>query len=411
MTSLRMNDTNFTNIKQVQVFLESSNYLNLIINYKRERLAWIQKVLLKFRYKTLSKKDKSIIRKYINKFTGYSKSQMDRLIEKHFQGTLLKKSYNRNFFTRTYSDKDILLLAHTDEVHKRPCGKTVKTIMNREYSVHKKEEYKNIHNVSIAHIYNLRKTFVYKNNTSFFSKTIPAKVNIGTRTKPKPSGKPGYLRVDTVHQGDLNGAKGVYHINVVDIVTQWEVVACVPAITWEYMLDAFKDIIDQYSFVVWAFHADNGSEYINQEVSKMLNNLNIQLTKSRARQSNDNALIESKNGSVVRKHMTHIHIPKINYYKINEFYKNCFNTYLNYHRPCLFATTITDKKGKQIKKYPDCRTPYDMLKSLDNPEQYLKKNISFDDLNKIAYDKSDNEFAETMMKEKQLLFKNFIFPF
>ena len=59
----------------------------------------------------------------------------------------------------------------------------------------------------------------------------PLPVAIGERRKPEPGGRPGYLRVDTVHQGDLDGVKGVYHINAVDEVTQWQVVGAVEHIS------------------------------------------------------------------------------------------------------------------------------------------------------------------------------------
>ena len=52
-----------------------------------------------------------------------------------------------------------------------------------------------------------------------YTKTKPAPVKIGERTKPINNGQPGFLRVDSVHQGDKDGEKGVYHINLVDEVT------------------------------------------------------------------------------------------------------------------------------------------------------------------------------------------------
>jgi hypothetical protein len=60
--------------------------------------------------------------------------------------------------------------------------------------------------------------------------------------------------------------------------------------------------------LILGFHADNSSEYINHRVASLLEKLRIELTKSRARQSNDNALVESKNGSIVRKHLGYAHI-------------------------------------------------------------------------------------------------------
>jgi len=144
-------------------------------------------------------------------------------------------------------------------------------------------------------------------------------------------------------------------------------------------------------------------------VAKLLNKLLIKLTKCRARHCNDNALVESKHGSILRKHFGYTYIPQPNARKINGFFKKYFNPYLNFHRPCGFATIITDKKGKQKKVYRTYQTPYERLKSLPNAKQYLKPGITFEILDKIAYEKSDNEWAALMQKAKEELFKNFKF--
>jgi hypothetical protein len=78
--------------------------------------------------------------------------------------------------------------------------------------------------LSVAHIYNLPKSRAYRENRIAYQKTRPVQVAIGERRRPDPQGQPGLLRIDTVHQGDLEGIKGVYHIHAVDEVTQWEVV-------------------------------------------------------------------------------------------------------------------------------------------------------------------------------------------
>ena len=126
-------------------------------------------------------------------------------------------------------------------------------------------------------------------------------IAIGERRRPDPHGRPGFLRVDTVHQGDWDGAKGVYHINAVDTVTQWQVVGCASKISEAYLLPVLKAVLAQFPFVVLGFHVDNGSEYINYRVASMLEKLHAEFTKSRACRSQDNALVEGKNGAVVRK--------------------------------------------------------------------------------------------------------------
>ncbi len=113
-----------------------------------------------------------------------------------------------------------------------------------------------------------------------------------------------------MHHGDKDSEKGVYHVNVVDEVTQWEHVATVRAISERCLLPVLKELIEACPFKVRGFHADNGSEHINHRVVEMLKGLHVpEFTKSRPRRSNDNPLVESRNGNVIRRHFGYRHIP------------------------------------------------------------------------------------------------------
>lgn len=240
-----------------------------------------------------------------------------------------------------------------------------------------------------------------------YTKTQATQSSIGTRMKPDPNGKLGYIRVDSVHQGDFGGEKGVYHINLVDEVTQWEIIGATEKISESYLMPVLEDLLEQFPFQVLNFHSDNGSEYVNKIVASLLNKLLITQTKSRSRHCNDQALVESKNGSVIRKHMGRMHISQKQARPINLFYKTCFNIYLDYHRPCGFATSVIDRKGKEVKRYDTYLTPCEKLLSLDDPSQYLKEGMTVARLNEIAMEKSDNEYATFMQKEKSKLFQSF----
>ena len=167
-----------------------------------------------------------------------------------------------------------------------------------------------------------------------------------------------------------------------------------------------KQLLDGYPFKILGFHADNGSEYINQYVVDMLNQLLIQFTKSRPRHSNDNALVETKNGSVIRKWIGYIFIDQSFAFDLNEFYFGSFNEYLNYHRPCAFPSLKKDSKGKLKKIYPfeNYRTPYEKLKSLPHAEMYLKSNLSFKFLDKLFLTKTPNQQAEIVQQHRDKLF-------
>ena len=94
--------------------------------------------------------------------------------------------------------------------------------------------YERLSTISVAHIYNLRRSTTYCNQRRNFTKTKRSPVAIGERRKPQPQGQPGFIRIDTVHQGDEDGIKGVYHINAVDEVTQMEVICAVEKISERY---------------------------------------------------------------------------------------------------------------------------------------------------------------------------------
>ena len=402
--NITMKDTNLNEIEELEKFVDGVPEKTFVSSDKKETYKWIKNILNKFAFRKLKKGERGKVRGYIQKVTGYSVSQISRLVAKYLKGKLIISPYKRNSFGSRYLPYDITLLVKTDNCHSRLNGNATKQILIRQHTVFKKKEYENIAKISVAHLYRLRATRIYQTKSLTYTKTQVVKRAIGERRKPEPNGCSGYIRIDTVHQGDMDEKKGVYHINSVDEVTQWQIVGSVEKISEAYLAPILRLMIAQYPFVIHEFHADNGSEYINYTIVELLNKLLIKLTKSRSRQTNDNALVESKNGAVIRKHMGYFYIHQKYAPQINDFYIQYFNPYLNFHRPCGFASITTDKRGKQKKKYDTYQTPYEALKKIEKASYFLKPEISFVKLDTIAYRQSDNEYAEIMEKEKQKLF-------
>jgi len=351
-----MNDSRITNINQIEEFIKvagknknnNDNRVEFECRSRKERYAWIDQTLGRFHYFSLRKKERGIVRGFIISMTGISISQLTKLIAKKKRfGRIFSNQSGRHKFAVTYTTEDVALLVKTDNAHGRLSGKATRHIFEREYQIFNKKEYVRLQNISFSHIYNLRGKRQYLSHTLFWQKTKPAPINIGKREKPMPCGKPGYIRIDTVHQGDCDKEKGVYHINLVDETTQWELIGCAEKISEQYLEPLLQKILQQFPFQVINFHSDNGSEYINKVVAKLLNKLLIKQTKSRARHCNDNALAEGKNGSIIRKWMGRNFIHKNYAAMINSFYQDYFNIYLNYHRPCGFATIKVDARGKE----------------------------------------------------------------
>jgi len=404
-----MNDEDIQTIEQVKQFLRGSGPLEFEGVSIEERYRWVEAVLVRFTYQRLYRAEKGAIRRYIEKVSGYSRAQVCRLIRKYNQrGQIKKADGNRRRFSSKYTARDIALLARTDGLHGFLSGPATKKIMEREWTVYGHADFRIISQISIAHLYNLRCGPVYRSINKRYVKTKPAVVKIAERARPDPGGRPGYIRVDTVHQGDLNEEKGVYHINAVDEVTQWEIIASVEKISEYYLEPILTSMLAGFPFVIRGFHSDNGGEFINKTVAKLLNKLLIRFTKSRPRHTNDNGLVESKNGSVVRKQLGYFHIPQKYATAIDHYHTDFLNIYVNFHRPCFFAMSIVDNRGKIKKTYPyeKVMTPYDKLKSIPEAQSYLKAGVTLQQLDDIANQMSDNEFAERMVEARSNLFHN-----
>jgi transposase InsO family protein len=403
-----MNDSHIETLEQVRQFLGGVAVMEILIPSKSEGYRWIQRTLVRFQYLSLGKTDRGLIRRYLQQISGYSRAQIARLIKQYRKtGRIQRRQRTSKGFTTQYTREDIRLLAQLDELHSTLSGPATKKLCERAWQVFKQAEYQRLAGISVSHLYNLRHSTPYVRQRGTVNKTHPVQSHIGERRKPRPEGRPGYIRVDTVHQGDWDGTKGVYHVNAVDEVTQFEGVASVERISERYLIPALESLIDSFPFVINGFHADNGSEYINKRVAGLLNKLLIELTKSRSRKTNDNALVESKNGSIVRRYLGYHHIPQKWAPLINEFNQKYLNPYVNYHRPCFFPIVKIDAKGKQKKTYPykAMMTPYEKLKSLPEAMQYLKPGMTFQRLNDIALSISDNEAAHQLKEARKQLFK------
>ena len=139
--------------------------------------------------------------------------------------------YRRHRFAQRYTLADVELLAAVDEAHDTLSGPATRRILEREYQQYDKQEYAWLASISVSHLYNLRRHRGYRQRRLNYVKTKPTAVTIAERRRPDPQGRPGYLRIDTVHQGDQDGIKDLFHINAVDEVTQWQIVAATERIS------------------------------------------------------------------------------------------------------------------------------------------------------------------------------------
>lgn len=407
---INLDESQIRTLEQMRAVLDGTHTLEFTTSSDAQaRCEWIEKVLKRFSYGHLKRADKGLVLRYLNRFSGFSRAHITRLVQRWLDGETLtkRKCPPTNAFARRYTDADLDALADVEREYGRLSGPATVAVLRRMYQVYDDERYVRLQHLSSSHLYNLRRSETYRARHTVRTKTRsnPKGAAIAARRAPVPENRPGFIRIDSVHQGNLNGRRGLYHINAVDCVTQWEVVASVETLSGDHVLPVLREMLDQFPFEILGFHSDGGSEYINAEVARLLEERQIDFTRSRPRHCNDNALAESKNGNVVRRQFGYSHVPATRAAQFNEFCAEYLNPFLNLHRPCLFGTEVADlsKPGRtrRIHRREDVMTPLDKLLSLPNAASFLREGVTLDSLRTEARSMTDIEAARLTRRARE----------
>ena len=403
-----MDDSEAGSLEQIRAFLAGSGEVRFAGQRREEVYGWVEGALVRQQYASLGRPGKGLVRSYIARMTGLSRAQVTRLITAYAEtGRVKAVAYQRTQFATRYTAGDVNLLAYVDKAHGNLSGPATRRILEREHSEYSQTAYQRLAAISVAHLYRLRNSEGYRKRNASYQPTRPTPIPIGERRKPQPQGAPGYLRIDTVHQGDRDGRKGLYHINAVDQVTQWEIVASTPQISELWLLPVLEALLAQFPFVIRGFHSDNGSEFINYNVARLLDNLLIEQTKSRAHHTGDNGLVETKNGAIIRKHIGYGYIDAQHAEAMNQFHRDHLNPYINFHRPCAVPKVLTAANGKRRRIYLRWATPFEMFRELPGCEKHLRPHLTLAELDRFVQTQSDTEAALAMQRAKRKLFQGF----
>jgi transposase InsO family protein len=405
---ISVDDSEAGSLEQMRALLAGSGEVRFAGQRREQVYGWVEKTLVRHQYASLGRPGKGLVRRYIARMTGLSRAQVTRLIAAYGNtGRVKAAAYQRARFATRYTTADVDLLAYVDKAHGNLSGPATRRILEREYTEYGQAAYQRLAAISVAHLYRLRSSEGYRKRNASYQPTKPTPIPIGERRKPQPHGSPGYLRIDTVHQGDPDGRKGLYHINAVDQVTQWEIMAATPQISQLWLMPVLEALLGQFPFVIRGFHSDNGSEFINNNVARLLDKLLIPQTKSRAHHSGDNGLVESKNGAIIRKHIGYGYIDAQHAQAMDQFHRQHLNPYVNFHRPCAVPKVITEANGKRRRVYLRWATPFELFRELSGCENYLRPHATLAELDRFAQTQSDTEAALDMQRAKRALWKSF----
>ena len=207
-----MNVSRLETIEQIREFLNGT--AEVAFSHPADesaRRTFVTTVVRRYRYCRLPKGQRGVLFAYMQRLTGYSRQHLSRLIAqyRHTQSLKPMKRTSRTSFTRTYGPEDVALLAEIDSLHDTLSGPATKVLLIRAATMFGDRRFARLSRISVSHLYNLRTSDRYRKHRLVRKGTRPTSIAIGVRKAPAPEGLPGYIRIDTVHQGDLDGVKGV----------------------------------------------------------------------------------------------------------------------------------------------------------------------------------------------------------
>ena len=203
--------------------------------------------------------------------------------------------------------------------------------------------------------------------------------------------EPGYLESDTVAHcgGDLSGSF-IHSYNFVDIATSWSEQTVAMGMGEKATVESLEKIRRRIPFKVIGIDSDNGGEYINHHLWRYCKKNQIEFTRSRAGKKNDNAHVEQKNYTAIRKVVGYARLDTVEQLNIlGQLYGGPLRLYLNYFQPTRKRKSkeYDPTTGKARKFYFESKTPYQRLMemggSVITPNQKAVLQSQYNNLNPV----------------------------
>jgi len=208
-----------------------------------------------------------------------------------------------------------------------------------------------------------------KNRRRIYGRTKPGTLlrhQIPIRTEFRDVRDPGWLESDLVsHSGPCAAGEFIYSLNLTDIVSGWTETRAMMGKFERNVLDGLEEMRRGFPFDLRGLDADNGSEFINDKVLKYCRQRDIEFTRSRPNKKDDNAHIEQKNWTHVRKLLGWDRYDTSEALRtINDLYANELRLYMNLYQPSVKLLKVVRRGSRLRRVYDRPQTPLDRLITL-----------------------------------------------
>jgi hypothetical protein len=187
----------------------------------------------------------------------------------------------------------------------------------------------------------------------------------------------GYNEMDLVaHGGSSAFGDFVNTLSNTEIYSGWWEGEAIMGKSQEYTFYAIKNVRERSPYIWKGADTDNGSEFINNIMYKYCDREKLEFTRSRASRKNDNAYIEEKNWTHVRKVLGYLRYDtpaELNI--INELYRGDLRLYKNFFQPVMKLFSKERIGGKVKRRYDTPKTPFQRLIQSGQMSDQTKKNL------------------------------------
>jgi hypothetical protein len=343
------------------------------------------KVLREKYLKARTKKDKSLI---LDEYCGNTGQARKYVIRKIQPGVDLRPK-QRKRRKETYDDQVKVALAKVWEIFDYPCGQRLKPLLEVEAErLSELGEFK----VSEDVIFRLK---------AISSATIDRKLKhqrevlhlLRPRGGPKPgsllkrkipirltewdTSKTGYVEMDlVVHCGSSTFGDYINTLNTTEVSSGWWEGEAIMGKSQQSTFQALKQIRERAPFDLKGLDSDNGSEFINDILYKYCRREKLEFTRSRPSRKNDNAYIEQKNWTHVRKILGYLRYDSFAELRIiNDLYRGDLRLYKNFFQPVMKLKSKERIGGSVKRKYDIPKTPYQRLMDSGQISEQTRKQL------------------------------------
>jgi len=334
---------------------------------QRSKKEYLETIQPRYRKSTKAEKQQ-ILDEFVNT-TGYHRKYAIRILNKWVRRKLPKKSGPK----RIYQGEVVVALEQIWGICGRICSKRLHPFLPEMVRVLERNHDLQLSAEVKALLFTMSRSSIdrclgpaHRERPHGLSTTKPGtllKKSIPVRTyTPWDDEKPGFLEIDLVaHCGQNVEGQFVNTLTCVDISTGWVECLAVPMRNQQTVFQAIKTMRTRLPFALLGIDSDNGAEFINVLLFQYCQNQEITFTRSRPYRKNDQAHVEQKNWSIVRRLIGYDRFETETECTLLQSIYEDLRLYTNFFQPVLKLVAKEAVDKKIIKRYDTAATPYQRL--------------------------------------------------